>query len=49
MEEVFGWLKTVGGGRKLRYVGQARNRSWMDLAAAAYNLVRIAKLELDPA
>ena len=49
VEEVFGWLKTVGGGRKLRYVGQARNRSWMELAAAAYNLVRIAKLELDPA
>ena len=48
-QEVFGWLKTVGGGRKLRYVGQARNRSWMELAAAAYNLVRIAKLELDPA
>ena len=49
VEEVFGWLKTVGGGRKLRYVGQARNRSWMELAAAAYNLVRIAKLELAPA
>ena len=49
VEEVFGWLTTVGGGRKLRYVGQARNRSWMELAAAAYNLVRIAKLELDPA
>ena len=37
VEEVFGWLKTVGGGRKLRYVGQARNRSWMELAAAAYS------------
>ena len=49
VEEVFGWLKTVGGGRKLRYVGQARNRSWMELAAAAYNLVRLAKLELAPA
>ena len=49
VEEVFGWLKTVGGGRKLRYVGQARNRSWMELAAAPYNLVRMAKLELAPA
>ena len=29
VEEVFGWLKTVGGGRKLRYVGQARTaRGW---------------------
>ena len=49
VEEVFGWLKTVGGGRKLRYVGQARNRSRLELAAAAYNLVRISKLELAPA
>ena len=46
VEEVFGWLKTVGGGRKLRYVGQARNRSWLEFAAAAYNLVRMAKLDL---
>ena len=49
VEEVFGWLKTVGGGRKLRYVGRARNRSWLEFAAAAYNLVRMAKLELAPA
>ena len=27
VEEVFGWLKTVGGGRKLRYCGVARNAS----------------------
>ena len=25
VEEVFGWLKTVGGGRKLRYRDVARN------------------------
>ena len=49
VEEVFGWLKTVGGGRKLRYVGPARNRLWLEFAAAAYNLVRMAKLELVPA
>ena len=49
VEEVFGWLKTVGGGRKLRYVGQARNRSWLEFAFAAYNLVRMARLELAPA
>ena len=49
VEEVFGWLKTVGGGRKLRYVGRARNRSWLKFAAAAYNLVRMAKLDLAPA
>ena len=44
VEEVFGWLKTVGG-RKLRYVGRARNRCWLELTAAAYNLVRMANLE----
>jgi transposase len=44
VEEVFGWMKTVGGGRKLRYKGVKRNRLWAELAAAAYNLVRIARL-----
>jgi transposase len=44
IEEVFGWVKTIGGGRKLRYRGVARNRSWADMALAAYNLVRMAKL-----
>ena len=48
-EEVFGWLKTVCGGRKLRYAGADRNRSWLELAAAAFNLVRMAKLEPAPA
>ena len=44
VEEIFGWIKTVGGGRKLRYKGVARNQLWAELTAAAYNLVRIAKL-----
>jgi transposase len=44
VEEIFGWMKTVGGGRKLRYVGVARNQLWADLTAAAYNLVRMSKL-----
>jgi len=45
VEEVFGWVKTVAGGRKLRYVGLARNRWWLELTAAAYNLVRLVTLE----
>lgn len=45
VEEVFGWVKTVGGGRKLRYLGLARNQLWATFTAAAYNLVRIANLE----
>ena len=45
VEQVFGWIKTVGGGRKLRFVGRERNRGWLELTAAAYNLVRMARLE----
>jgi transposase len=45
VEEVFGWAKTVGALRKLRYIGRARNALCVTLTAAAYNLVRIAKLE----
>ncbi len=48
VEEIFGWTKTVGGGRKLRYIGVARNQLWADLTVAAYNLVRMAKLALTP-
>ena len=48
VEEVFGWLKTVGGGRKLRYCGVARNGLWAEMALAAYNLVRMAKPTLPP-
>ncbi len=49
VEEVFGWMKIVGGGRKLRYRGVARNRLWAELTATAYNLVRMARLEATPA
>ena len=34
VEEIFGWVKTVGGGRKLRYRGMERNRLWWELTAA---------------
>ena len=44
VEEVFGWVKTVGGGRKLRYCGPVRNRMWTELAVAGYNLVWLARL-----
>ena len=44
VEEIFGWMKTVGGGRKLRFIGEARNRAWALMTAAAYNLVRMGKL-----
>ncbi len=47
VEEIFGWVKTVGGGRKLRYRGIERNRLWWELTAVAYNLLRMAKLALN--
>ena len=44
VEEIFGWMKTVGGMRKLRHRG-LKLVDWMfTLAAAAYNLVRIRNL-----
>jgi IS5 family transposase len=44
VEETFGWVKTVGGGRKLRYIGLERNHQWAVFTATAYNLVRIVNL-----
>ncbi len=49
IEEPFGWIKTVAGGRKLRYRGRQRNRSWFLFAGATYNLIRIAALDARPA
>jgi len=46
IEEPFGWIKTSGGGRKLRYLGRQRNRAWFKLTAAAYNLIRITALDI---
>jgi transposase len=46
VEEIFGWVKTVAGGRKLRYLGVARNQLWAEMTAAAYNLVRMVSIAL---
>jgi transposase len=48
VEEIFGWIKTVGGGRKLRFIGLARNRLWTEMTASAYNLVRVVRLQAAP-
>jgi transposase len=45
IEEPFGWMKTIAGGRKLRYIGQQRNRAWFLMAGAVYNIVRIVALD----
>lgn len=44
VEEIFGWIKTVGGMRKLRHRG-LQLVGWMfTFAAAAYNMVRMRNL-----
>jgi transposase len=45
IEEPFGWIKTIAGGRKLRYIGQRRNRAWFVMTGAVYNIIRIAALD----
>src|SRR5829696_1706359 len=48
IEEPFGWIKTIGGGRQLRYQGRERNRAWFKITAAVYNLIRITTLDTAP-
>jgi transposase len=45
VEEPFGWIKTIGAGRKVRYIGNDRNRAWLKIEAAVYNLIRITALD----
>ena len=44
VEEVFGWMKTVGGFRRTRYRGLDRTGLAGYIVGAAYNLVRMGKL-----
>jgi len=46
VEEIFGWMKTVGVFRKTRYIGQEKVAWHFSLIAAAYNLVRMRNLGL---
>jgi transposase len=48
IEEAFGWVKTIGGLRKTRFIGRAKTDFAFTFAAAAYNLVRLPRL-LEPA
>jgi hypothetical protein len=41
---VFGWMKTVGGLRKLRHCGRELVDWTITFTAAAYNLVRMRNL-----
>jgi transposase len=44
VEEVFGWMKTIGGQKKTKYRGLWRVGWIFTFAAAAYNLVRMRTL-----
>ena len=49
IEELFGWMKTIGGVRKSRYRGVERTHMAVQICAATSNLLRMAKLALsDP-
>ncbi len=45
VEEIFGWVKTVGGLRRTRYRGRERTQAWAYFVAGTYNLLRLARLE----
>ena len=44
VEEIFGWMKAVGGFRRTRFHGLARTQLAGYFVGAAYNLLRIARL-----
>ena len=48
VEEIFGWMKTVGGFRRTRYRGLDRTGLAGYLIGTAYNLVRMARLITKP-
>lgn len=48
VETIFGWLKTIAGWRKAKLVGRWKLTLQAQVAAAAYNFLRLSKLELEP-
>jgi transposase len=47
-EQIFGWMKTVGGMRRSRYQGAERTDAACKWVVAALNLLRLAKLSVAP-
>jgi len=43
-EEIFGWLKQVGGLRRARLVGRWKLQQLADIALGTLNLIRMSKL-----
>jgi len=48
IEEAFGWIKSIAGLRRSRFLGRARTGWAFTFAVAAYNLVRLPKLLAGP-
>lgn len=48
VEEIFGWMKTIGGFRKTRFKGRDRTQLAAWFVGAAYNLLRMARLLPQP-
>jgi transposase len=46
VEEAFGWLKQIAGLARTRLIGHWKIRQQLQIAAAAYNLVRIRSLQV---
>ena len=49
IEEVFGWIKSAAGLRQTKHRGRERVSWCFDLAATAYNLIRLPRLLATPA
>jgi hypothetical protein len=44
VEEIIGWFKTIGGLARSRFVGRWKLKQQGEVTAAAYNLLRLARL-----
>jgi IS5 family transposase len=44
VEEIFGWIKAIGGFRRTRFRGLERTQLAGYFVGAAYNLLRMARL-----
>jgi transposase len=44
VEEIFGWMKTIGNFRRTRFKGRRRTQLAATIVAAAYNLLRVCRL-----
>lgn len=45
VEEIFGWMKSVGGLRRSRFIGLAKTQFAAYMVGAAYNLLRMARMQ----